>query len=298
MNIRAWVSAIRLRTLPLALASIGMGSFLAAANGFFQVKILVWAAITTIFLQVLSNLANDYGDSVNGADSSHRVGPQRAVQSGVISLPAMQAGMLVFGVLSFITGIVLLAVSVGLGSRLFYWFLAFGVLSIAAAYSYTAGRKPYGYAGLGDLAVLVFFGFLGVGGTYFLYSQQINYLVLLPAYAMGALATGVLNINNMRDVEADSRAGKHTIPVRFGRARAVGYHWFLLLSAIGAAAGYVLNRPFAAGAFVWLLGVPFLLYNGYKVTVVEDHKDLDPYLKQLALSSLLFMLLFGLAITL
>ena len=207
----------------------------------------------------------------------------------------MKIGILVFGCLSLASGLVLLAISVGLGSRLFYWFLGLGILSILAAYSYTAGSRPYGYAGLGDLAVLLFFGILGVGGTYFLYAREFDLSILLPAFAMGALATAVLNINNIRDIEADTRAGKNTVPVRLGRSKAVVYHWFLLLGAILATGWYIFGYQYNNLAWLYLPALPLLFVNGYRVTVTRDSKDLDPYLKQLALSSLLFMLLSGLA---
>ena len=298
MKTRAWISALRLRTLPLALASIGMGSFLAAADHFFKLNVLIWAGLTTIFLQILSNLANDYGDSVNGADSEHRVGPERAVQSGLISVGEMKAGILTFIVLSLVSGIILLSETVGLGTNLFYWFLGFGVLSIAAAYTYTAGNRPYGYAGFGDIMVLIFFGILGVGGSYFLYALQFDYKIILPAISMGALATGVLNINNIRDIDADTKAGKNTIPVRFGKQNAIIYHWLLIVLAIITAASYIFMQGISVYNLIWLLGLPLLFVNGYKVTTTPLQKDLDPYLKQLALSTLLFMIAFGLAIIL
>jgi 1,4-dihydroxy-2-naphthoate polyprenyltransferase len=298
MKTRAWISALRLRTLPLALASIGMGSFLAAADHVFKINVLVWASLTTIFLQILSNLANDYGDSVNGADSEYRVGPDRAVQSGLISVSEIKSGILFFVFLSLVSGIILLSVTVGLGSTLFYWFLGFGLLSIAAAYTYTAGDRPYGYAGFGDLMVLIFFGLLGVGGSYFLYSQEVNYVIILPSISMGALATGVLNINNIRDIDADTKAGKNTIPVRFGHHNAIVYHWVLIFIAIITAAIYIFLQGINIYNSIWLLGLPLLLMNGYKVSTTPMLEDLDPYLKQLALSTLLFMITFGLAIVL
>ena len=298
MKTKAWISALRLRTLPLALASIGMGSFLAAADHVFKLNVLIWAGLTTVFLQILSNLANDYGDSVNGADSEDRVGPTRAVQSGIISLAEMKVGIIIFILLSFVSGIVLLSETVGLGTKLFYWFLGFGVLSIAAAYTYTAGKRPYGYAGLGDIMVLIFFGILGVGGSYFLYAQQIDYKIILPAISMGALATGVLNINNIRDIDSDIKAGKNTIPVRFGQEKAIVYHWLLIIIAILAAAVYIYIQGISLYSLIWLLGLPLLIINGHKVATTPVQKDLDPYLKQLALSTLFFMITFGLAIVL
>jgi 1,4-dihydroxy-2-naphthoate polyprenyltransferase len=298
MKTRAWISALRLRTLPIALASIGMGSFLAAADHVFKLNVLIWAGLTTVFLQILSNLANDYGDSVHGADSEYRVGPDRAVQSGVISVVEIKYGIMFFVVLALVSGIVLLSITVGLGSSLFYWFLGFGLLSIVAAYTYTAGDRPYGYAGFGDLMVLIFFGLLGVGGSYFLYAQEVNYKIILPAISMGALATGVLNINNIRDIDADTKAGKNTIPVRFGHQKAIIYHWLLIFVAITTAAIFILLQGINIYNSIWLLGLPLLLVNGYKVSTTVELKELDPFLKQLALSTLLFMITFGLSIVL
>jgi len=296
MKVRAWISAFRLRTLPLALSSIGMGSFLAAANNIFKSDVFLWSALTTVLLQVLSNLANDYGDTVHGADSELRVGPERAVQSGALSVGEIKTGIILFAVLSFLSGLYLLSITVGIGSSLFYWFLGFGLLSILAAYTYTAGSRPYGYAGLGDIMVMVFFGLLGVGGSYFLYGLSISYDIILPSVAMGALATGVLNINNIRDINADIEAGKQTIPVRFGKQKAVVYHWLLIITAILMSGTYILLHGLHLASLIWLLGIPLLIFNGYKIAIITTDKDLDPYLKQLALSTFVFMVFFGLAI--
>jgi 1,4-dihydroxy-2-naphthoate octaprenyltransferase len=296
MKIYAWISAFRLRTLPLALSSIGMGSFLAASNSIFRFDVLLWSALTTVFLQILSNLANDYGDTVNGADNEHRVGPVRAVQSGALSVSEIKMGIAFFVVLSLVSGLFLLSITVGIGTPIFYWFLGFGILSIIAAYTYTAGSRPYGYAGLGDIMVLVFFGLLGVGGSYFLYDLTISYDIILPSIAMGALATGVLNINNMRDINSDVEAGKQTIPVRFGKRNAVIYHWSLIIMAILLSGAFIFIQGLHYASSIWLLGLPLLILNAYKISGIVDHKDFDPYLKQLALSTFAFMLFFGLSL--
>lgn len=296
MKFRAWISAFRLRTLPLALSSIGMGSFLAASNNIFKFDVLLWSAITTVCLQILSNLANDYGDTVNGADNEHRVGPTRAVQSGALTVSEIKMGIAIFVVLSFASGLYLLSIAVGIGTPLFYWFLGFGLLSIIAAYTYTAGSRPYGYAGLGDIMVLIFFGLLGVGGSYFLYDLSFNYDIILPSIAMGALATGVLNINNMRDINSDIEAGKQTIPVRFGKRNAIIYHWSLIIIAIFLSGFFIFIQGLHYSSIIWLLGLPLLILNAYKISSITDNKDFDPYLKQLALSTFAFMLFFGLSL--
>ncbi len=296
MSLKSWISAFRLRTLPLALASIGMGSFLAASRQQFRLDVLLWASLTTIFLQVLSNLANDYGDTVHGADSESRQGPVRAVQSGAISITQIKIAIGVSGVLSLLSGLLLLHISVGLGSTVFYVFLALGLVSIAAAYFYTAGKNPYGYAGLGDISVLLFFGFLGVLGTYFLHTGYFEWLNMLPALSMGLFATAVLNVNNIRDIESDKEAGKKSIPVRIGRKKAVVYHILLLSIGFSAAIGYMLLLPFEYSRLVILPAIIPLIINAKAVIQKTNSKALDPYLKQMALTSLVFMLLFGISI--
>ncbi len=296
MNTKAWISAVRLRTLPLALASIGMGSFLAASQYSFRLDVLIWASLTTIFLQVLSNFANDYGDTQNGADNELRQGPTRAVQSGVISMGTMKIAIGIFGILSFLSGLMLLHISVGLGSAVFYMFLAFGLASIGAAYFYTAGKKPYGYAGLGDISVLIFFGFLAVLGTYYLHTLEFAWLNLLPALSMGLFATAVLNVNNIRDIESDKVAGKKSIPVRIGRKKAVIYHLLMLSIGLGSSLLFVYLLPFEYSRLLILLAAIPLGINAKAVIQKTDSKQLDPYLKQMAITSLIFMILFGFSI--
>jgi 1,4-dihydroxy-2-naphthoate octaprenyltransferase len=296
MKFSAWISAFRLRTLPLALSTIGMGTFLALEQGVFNFSVFFWATITTVFLQVLSNLANDYGDSVNGADSVHRIGPERAVQSGVISIAEMRVGIIVFAVLSLFSGIALLYVAVGIQSADFYLFLGLGLLSILAAYTYTAGKRPYGYAGFGDIMVLIFFGVLGVGGSFYLYSRELDFTMLLPSLALGLLATGVLNINNIRDEQSDKLAGKQTIPVRFGHKAAIKYHWALLVLSVLLSAIYIALHEFNYTYLLWLVGLPLIIYNGIQISRIKEGKLLDPYLKQLAIATFVYMIFFGLAL--
>ena len=155
-----WIHAIRLRTLPLALASIGLGSFLAAFDGKFRWSVLLLSGLTTIFLQILSNLANDYGDTQHGADHAGRAGPDRAVQTGKISMKSMKIAIYIFIGLSLVSGLSLLFISLQEVSVGFLLMLLVGVLAIGAAINYTMGKNPYGYAGFGDLFVLIFFGLI------------------------------------------------------------------------------------------------------------------------------------------
>ncbi len=291
---KAWISAFRPRTLPLALSCIGMGAFMAAANGYFSATVVGLCVLTTLFLQILSNLANDYGDSKHGADSVHREGPMRAVQAGHIQARHMKKGMLVFSLLSLVSGLLLLWVAFGTeGLMLFLVFLALGLASIWAAINYTAGDKPYGYAGLGDVFVFVFFGLVGVLGTYFLQAQELQPLVILPALVCGFFSTAVLNVNNIRDINSDKLAGKHSIPVRLGPKKARIYHLLLLLGGVLCAFAYVLLTYESPWQFLFILALPLVAVNGLNVWRKQTSKELDPYLKQMAITTLLFVLLFG-----
>ena len=293
--VQAWVSAFRPRTLPLALASILTGGFLAAAGGQFNGLVVGLAALTTILLQILSNLANDYGDSQNGADSVHREGPLRAVQAGYITAAQMKQAMGIFGGAAFVSGLALLWVALGAaGMWILLTFLLLGLAAIWAAINYTAGSRPYGYAGLGDVSVFIFFGLVGVGGTYFLQTQTLPLAVLLPAVSLGCFATAVLNVNNIRDLRSDELAGKITIPVRLGGKSARRYHWLLLVLGLGCAAVYVALTYHSPWQWLFGLSVPLLWFNGRQVWARQDSKQLDPLLKQMALSTLVFTLLFGL----
>lgn len=289
---KSWIEAARPRTLPLALSSIFMGSILAAYNEVFDAQIFGLACLTTILLQVMSNFANDYGDTQNGADSADRVGPARAVQSGEITPEQMKKAIYITGALAFISGVLLLLKAFWPAHTAYlYSFLGFGILSILAAYFYTAGSKPYGYAGLGDLSVFLFFGLLGVMGTFFLYAKHISLAESLPAISCGLLAVGVLNLNNIRDINSDKAAGKHTIPVRLGKSKAIIYHLSLL---VGAAISLVAYFMWSGESSWWfLLGFPLLALNGIKLTKLPNP---DPLLKQLSLTSLLLVLLVGLSL--
>jgi len=297
MNAKPWLQAFRLRTLPLSLSCIFMGGFLASAAGAFRWDIFALCVVTTIFLQILSNLANDYGDSIHGADSADRKGPSRAVQSGVISAAQMRTAVIVFIVLCLVSGISLLFVSFGLEWRGIVFFLGLGVLSIAAAIAYTVGRKPYGYMGLGDISVLIFFGLVGVMGSSYLFTKTLLVYQVLPALSCGLFAIGVLNINNIRDIESDRKAGKFSIPVRIGRDRAIVYHWFLIGTGWLTAIVYTAITYHSPWQFLFVLSVPLFLKNGLAVSRKPSH-ELDPFLKQMALSTLAFVFLFGAGILL
>lgn len=293
-KVSAWIAAARPRTLPLTLASILMGSFLAAKSDGFNWAIFGLSILTTIFLQILSNLANDYGDSVHGADGAHRQGPQRAVSSGEISPSAMKKAIVLLIALSLVAGVSLLYVAFGFDTKIFGFFFVLGLLCIAAAISYTMGKKPYGYAGLGDVSVLIFFGLVGVLGTFYLHTHKLPMAILLPALSCGLFATGVLNVNNIRDIESDRAAGKKSIPVRLGRKKAVNYHYALILGGLSLAIAYNLLQPQSIWQWMFLVTVPLFWTNLKAVSTKLKASELDPYLKQLAITALLFAISFGL----
>lgn len=290
-----WLAAMRLRTLPLALACIMLGAFLAAANDLFRWPVTILCLLTAVFLQILSNFANDYGDSLHGADHGERLGPQRAVQSGAVSATAMKRAVLVTGLLAAVSGLSLVIIAFGLSALpIVLLFLVLGAASIWAAVNYTAGKRPYGYAGLGDLFVLIFFGWVGVVGTYYLQAQSLPWELFLPATSAGLLAVAVLNVNNIRDIDSDKLAGKITIPVRLGPERARIYHWCLLIMAFVLACLYVVLTYQAPWQFLFVLAGPLLLKNGSTVTQTYDPLKLNPLLKQMVFTALIFDFLLGL----
>jgi len=291
---QAWLYAFRLRTLPLALSSIFLASFIAYSSGNFRWEVLILAAVTTVLLQVLSNLSNDYGDSIHGADSSERKGPIRAVQSGVISTGEMKRAMVLFSLMALFSGLMLLYVALS-NLLLFAIFLFIGLIAIGAAITYTSGKKPYGYAGLGDLSVFLFFGLTGVVGTYFLHSLSFDPLILLPATSLGLFSTCVLNINNVRDIESDEKAGKKSIPVRIGFRAALIYNWALIVVGNLTMAVFCLITQ-AYGGFLFLITLPLMIQVGAGINRAPFPAQIDPFLRKMAIATLLWVLAFGLGV--
>lgn len=253
------------------------------------------AALTAIFLQILSNLANDYGDSVHGADSIHREGPGRAVQTGAISKQQMLTAIVITAVLSLVSGVGLLYVAADTLST-FFIFLGIGIAAIVAAITYTAGPKPYGYAGLGDISVLLFFGLAGVIGTYYLHTLTYEKYVMLPAISCGLFSVAVLNLNNMRDIHSDELAGKISVPVRLGIYNAKIYHTVLILGGILSSLvfSFVTAKDYTAYYYTVLAGP--MLRHIVAVWRTEENKQLDPFLKQMAILTLLFCIAFGISV--
>lgn len=297
MNVITWIRAFRLRTLPLALSCSVLGSFLAYAEGTFRWSILLLAASTTLFLQVLSNLANDYGDAVHGVDNDERVGPKRAIQNGLISRKKMRIAILFFSLLSLISGFLLVMIGLqGLQSKIF--FLILGLIAIYAAITYTIGRKPYGYVGFGDLFVFIFFGIVGVAGTYYLHTHWFTWWILLPASTIGLLSSGVLNLNNMRDIKNDSLSGKRTLVVRLGSRGAKVYHVALISLSMLFSLIYTLKFYHSIFQFLFILTFPLFVLNIRVVIQNTEPIELNSELRKLALTTLIFSIIFGLGFVL
>lgn len=294
IDVKAWIHAARPRTLPLAFTSTLLGSLLAWHDKPFKLPVLLLGLLTTLFLQILSNLANDYGDSANGMDNDLRVGPDRAVQSGAIPLHSMLAGVVITAVLALASGLLLIAYGFDFQIKTGgFLFLLLGITALAAAIKYTVGKNPYGYIGYGDLFVFIFFGLTGVLGTYFLHTGIFYTALLLPASAVGLLSTAVLNLNNMRDREGDAVSGKRTLVVIIGIGPARIYHFILIIAAWLCFIIYRLMHSEHPLQWLFLITLPFFIMHLRKVYTVSTPAALDPELKKLAISTLITSVIFG-----
>lgn len=293
-NVSIWIEAARLRTLPLALSSIITGSALAQFDGAFNLRVLIPALLTAIFLQILSNLANDYGDAVKGTDNDGRVGPLRSVQSGAITPAQMRKGIACMTFAAIFAGIWLICEGLsGLSLVDYISFMFLGLVSVIAALTYTMGKNPYGYSGLGDIAVFLFFGLTGVLGTYFLHRHKLSWGAALMAVVLGLFSMGVLNLNNMRDMENDKRCGKITIAVKLGMSRAKIYHSFLIVSGMLGSVFFTALNFKSIGQLAIILIFPVFIRDINAVSKIKDHREFDPFLKKLSLSTFIFSILFG-----
>ena len=292
-TLKAWIKAFRLRTLPLSVSSIILGTALAGIDYEINYKIVGLILLTTLFLQILSNLANDYGDAVKGADNENRVGPTRTVQSGVITLKQMKIAMFIFALLALISGLMLLfKVFNNSFNGLFVFFFILGLSAILAAIKYTVGQKAYGYSAKGDLFVFIFFGLVAVLGTYFLLTKSISVLMVLPAITIGGFSVAVLNLNNMRDIVNDKVVGKITLAVKIGAENAKKYHYALFFWTY---LSYILFCIFKFdGAQIYKMLIPLFIVgisHGLhlkNVSQIQKPEQFDPELKKIALSALLF----------
>ncbi|WP_179345175.1 1,4-dihydroxy-2-naphthoate octaprenyltransferase [Winogradskyella ursingii] len=293
-KIKPWLSAMRLRTLPLSVSGIVLGTCFAFYNGKFDILVLIFAILTTISLQVLSNLANDYGDSVSGADNDERVGPQRAVQSGIITPDEMFEAIKINILIVIFLTLGLIWVAFGPTNFLFLLlFLFLGGISIYAALNYTMGDSPYGYRALGDVFVFIFFGLVSSLGSYLLYVHTLDHVVVLPAIALGLLSVGVLNLNNMRDIQSDANVGKITLAVKLGLTKAKQYHLFLIVGAMIITVVFSILYYVEPYNFLYIISFIPLIIHIKKIRNAKTASDFDSQLKVLALSTFLFSLLLG-----
>ena len=299
-----WIQAARLRTLPLSVSGIIVGSMYALAHPtdailtpteVFNWKIFGFAILTTLGLQVLSNFANDYGDGIKGTDNKDRVGPQRAIQSGVISPQAMKRAIIITSVLTLCSAIILIFYAfryTNLGLSLFY--LILGILAIASAIRYTVGNTAYGYRGYGDVFVFIFFGLVSTLGVNFLYSKQLDFDLFLPAIAIGLLSVAVLNLNNMRDEESDRKVNKNTLVVKIGGANAKKYHYFLVITAMVLVLVFAMIDDFHFDQYLFVVAYIPLIKHLVTVYKNDNPKALDPELKKVALSTFALSVLLAL----
>ena len=297
-----WIKAARLRTLPLSMSGIIMGSFIARWKLLEQGKTWDWtifalALLVTLLYQVLSNYANDYGDGVKGTDKN-RIGEaeQRAVASGKISASQMRNAVILFALLSLVATFYLLYKAFFPNFiNEFYTFIGLGVACILAAIGYTVGKKPYGYLGLGDIMVFIFFGLVSVCGSYFLFTKSFDWDILLPASAIGLLSAAVLNLNNMRDIENDEKSGKKTLALRLGFKNAMIYEMIILvLPPILVLMYMMINHLQEQGkyyAFIFFVTVFPLMSLRRKIMAVKEPKELDPFLKQVAMITFVMSIL-------
>lgn len=291
--IKAWVNAARLRTLPLSVSGILVGTGIASLYTNIDYLVFFLAICTTIGFQVTSNFANDYGDGVKGTDNDQRIGPKRVLQSGLLSRKTLKKGIIISCVINVLLVIALLYVAFGSQNLWFsLLFLVLGGLSIWAAINYTIGNKAYGYRGLGDVFVFLFFGLLGVLGCLFLYVKMLPFTAIFPAISIGLLSVGVLNLNNLRDLESDRHSGKNTVVVKMGFDRGKKYHAVLLLIAFFAMVifTYVQYVHFSQ-LFCFIAFIPIFIHLNF-VQKNASPKLLDPELKKLALSTFLLSILF------
>ncbi|WP_338063210.1 1,4-dihydroxy-2-naphthoate octaprenyltransferase [Zobellia amurskyensis] len=292
MNISPWISAARLRTLPLSVSGIVVGTALANLYGFEDIVVFVLALLTTIGFQVTSNFANDYGDGVKGTDNEERIGPKRALQSGSISRQELKEGIIFSIVINFILVIALVYFAFGFDNMMYpLLFLVLGAASIWAAIKYTIGASAYGYHGLGDVFVFLFFGLLAVMGSMVLYTKQLTAMSLLPAIAIGLLSVGVLNLNNLRDYESDKRANKNTLIVFIGFKKGKIYHYILLMGAFISIVAFSLMNLKGWGIFLPLIAFAPIFLHMKRVYTTDRNDQIDPELKKLALSTFLLSVL-------
>ena len=290
-QLKVWLKAVRLRTLPLSVSGILIGNSLCFQHPEFSGILFVLMLFTAISFQIISNFANDYGDGVKGTDNDNRLGPKRVLQQGLLSREILKKGIIIISLISLLLAFVLIFLA--FGSNSWYYILIFIGLSFAsvwAAIFYTVGNKAYGYYGFGDLFVFLFFGGVSVLGAYFIQLKTFSYPAILLSLVVGFLSVGVLNLNNMRDIDNDAFVGKRTLVVIMGAAIAKKYHLFLLIVSVSILV-YVFSS--VSIRFFWIpyLAIIPLMVHFISVLKNSEPKFFDHELKKLSLSIFLLSLL-------
>lgn len=287
-HLKDYIKSFRLRTLPLSVSGIILGSALAVRVTKFHIWTFVFAIFTTLSLQILSNISNEMGDAQHGTDNPDGTRPTYGLQAGTISAKEMTHLIWLLVGLSVLFGVLLILSAFGtLFSLPACVMLILGLAAIVAAMKYTMGKNPYGYNGLGDLFVLIFFGIVSVCGAYYLQTQTNPMAVMLPALSIGFLSVGVLNINNIRDLNVDKSNGKHTLASKIGRKNAKLYQVMLVTAAVAL---------FFIYGFYWvLIFLPLFIWHFYAI-FTESGKQLDKQLPILSVTTLLISILYSIII--
>ena len=287
-----WVSAARLRTIPLSISGVLIGSFASLNENKFNLSVFLLTLLTTVSYQVLSNFANDYGDGAKGTDKN-RIGPTRSIESGAISLAEMKKGIILAAIFSLFLTILLVYISFQDDLINFVIFIALGALAIFSAIKYTVGSTAYGYVGLGDIFVFLFFGLVSVLGSHFLFTSSFNSSLIYPACIIGLLCAGVLNLNNMRDINTDGKNKKTTLAVMLGPRKSKIYHSILIFLAIILMVKFhfLTNIKSVLLTIIFLLLLLWLLLQLFQVYKVSEEKNFDLYLKPLVFSTISYSVL-------
>lgn len=291
-KISPWIKAARLRTIPLSVSGILIGSFATYPKDLFNIFIFLLAICTTISYQVLSNFANDFGDGIRGTDKN-RIGPERILQSGLISRMQMKLGIKIAAFISFVFTVTLIVVSFKNEFLNILTFLFLGILAIFSAIKYTMGKNAYGYFGFGDFFVFIFFGIVSVLGSNYLFNSELSLDLLLPSLTIGCLSVGVLNLNNMRDLENDKKSKKNTIAVKLGPDKARIYHYFLIcISMINVLIFHFKTETSSYFHHFFVIAIIIILiYHIFQVYTVSELKGFDKLLKPLVLTTFFYSII-------
>ncbi|WP_185859681.1 1,4-dihydroxy-2-naphthoate octaprenyltransferase [Blattabacterium cuenoti] len=295
MKLKYWFYAIRFQTLLLSFSGITLSFLISKSRGFGDLITYILCLFTAIFLQILANFSNDYGDSIQGIDNNHRIGPKRIVQRGLISLLVMKRAINIFSILSFLSGIFLICQSLNTKDSFIFLIYFMGLLiCIYSSIKYTIGPYPYGYMGMGDLFVLIFFGLVSVEGSYFLYTHIFSSEILLLSLSVGFLSLSVLNINNMRDIKNDYKNGKYTVAGILGLKYAKLYHIFSILISLFLGGGFIyLTYKSIYQWFFFMLSIPFFVQHLKKIFFMKNYNGFTLELKKLVLITFFYSMCIG-----